>query len=537
MNDDSAESRYFPGDTEMSILANTVTAYFNSPERSEERQQIVQACVVELVKYNRRWDNRKVRLWFNNNRKGPIKAASVDNLNMSATPNLSITPQSVPPKKRIANKMSSKFLSSPVSRCNSPNSPTAHPDHLAIMHTDTGEMLTEDEQKLKEINQTQLIQSFKDRKWIEDIAPQTSIPKIYALQTLPQQLSPYSNVELLQTSEFGLVHPSFKMPPNVSQELQEFYKGPSYFENIEYGLIEAGIAKADLSPAIVEYTKDKHILHYEKKTLEIPTNYPITSILYNRDSKSLFVAYDKFVSQLSIADGSILRTLDTGGRQMRNSCLIMHMNCLFLGSRNNIYVFNYENDNAKALDSPYKSTNNIQSVGNSLIVSSRLSPSIVSIDETGKISHRFLGCQGGITSLARFDDNCFLSGSADYVIRLWDVRTSFPSIELDRHLGSVTAISNDGSIIASAGEDRRLRTWDIRNSLSIFESDTGMGVPIDISFSVQSGNITVITKEQYASNADGLGSNRLIGGSHRLGLVSPNQCLFYSIYDNENSVL
>lgn len=532
ISDDGSESRYFPGDIEKNILDATVQAYFNSPERSEERQQIVQSCVQELIKYNRRWDNRKVRLWFNNNRKGPIRAASIDNLNIAPASNIVITPQSIPPKKRMASKSTAKILSSPVSRCASPNSPSAHTDHLAIIATDTQELLTEDEQRMKESNQTKVIQAFKDRKWVEDIAPQTSIPKICAIQTLPQQLSPYSNAPLVQTSDFGMVHPSFNMPPNMYQQLQEFYKGPSYFENVEYGFIECGIAKAETAPAIVEYTKDTHILHYENKELQIESNYPVTSIIYNREARSFFLAYNKYVSQISAVDGSLMRTLDTNGQQMRESSLCMHLNSLFLANKDKIYFFLHDDTNAKFIPSPFKRTTNLLSVGNNLIIASRSSPGIISLDETGKISRRFIGCQSGVTSLAYLDNNCFLSGSADYVVRLWDVRTSFPTMELDRHLGSVTAISSDGKFfIASAGEDRRLRTWDIRSNIAVFEADTGMGVPIDISLSLHTGYINIITKGQGISNADGLGSSRLLGDSNRLGLVSPNQCLMYSIYD------
>lgn len=82
---------------EQSILVSYIRKFFEFPDRSEERSQLVQEVMVKLNSSARQWTPRAIRLWFNNNRKhylqdevfdagrGDIPPISEDNGVMNAT--------------------------------------------------------------------------------------------------------------------------------------------------------------------------------------------------------------------------------------------------------------------------------------------------------------------------------------------------------------------------------------------------------------------------------------------------------------------
>jgi hypothetical protein len=54
---------------EHSLLANHIQRYFETPDRSEQRAQIVREVLELLSGGGREWTHRSIRLWFNNNRR------------------------------------------------------------------------------------------------------------------------------------------------------------------------------------------------------------------------------------------------------------------------------------------------------------------------------------------------------------------------------------------------------------------------------------------------------------------------------------
>jgi hypothetical protein len=65
----SRKSRTATTSFEQKVFGNYIHRFFAAGERSVERGQIVKAVIEELGPCARKWTDRSVRLWFNNNRK------------------------------------------------------------------------------------------------------------------------------------------------------------------------------------------------------------------------------------------------------------------------------------------------------------------------------------------------------------------------------------------------------------------------------------------------------------------------------------
>ena len=109
MNEDEGkEGRYFPTESEISTLAKYIQIYFSHPERSVQRSQVVQQVVGILAPQNPHWDQRKIRLWFNNNKKIYYKGLSEQDVIIQKDPSRI---QYSPAKKYMRHHDHIQFLS------------------------------------------------------------------------------------------------------------------------------------------------------------------------------------------------------------------------------------------------------------------------------------------------------------------------------------------------------------------------------------------------------------------------------------------
>jgi WD40 repeat protein len=87
------------------------------------------------------------------------------------------------------------------------------------------------------------------------------------------------------------------------------------------------------------------------------------------------------------------------------------------------------------------------------------------------------GHTASVTSLAYSPDSTMIaSGSEDYTIKLWNIRTGYLTTTLAGHSGSILslAFSPDGSILISGSQDGTVRVWDISSGefLRVFKGHT-----------------------------------------------------------------
>jgi hypothetical protein len=77
---------------EQSVLAAHIQRFFDAPERSIDRADLVRAVLAALNFDNREWTPRLIRLWFNNNRKHYLARAT-----RTSAALLTPLPQAAPP--------------------------------------------------------------------------------------------------------------------------------------------------------------------------------------------------------------------------------------------------------------------------------------------------------------------------------------------------------------------------------------------------------------------------------------------------------
>jgi transposase InsO family protein len=71
--------RYFPTESEITILTWHMKSFFSLPERDPARSRIVQACSTQLSFHNPQWSTQHVRFYFNNHKKDILQFVSEDN--------------------------------------------------------------------------------------------------------------------------------------------------------------------------------------------------------------------------------------------------------------------------------------------------------------------------------------------------------------------------------------------------------------------------------------------------------------------------
>jgi WD40 repeat protein len=68
------------------------------------------------------------------------------------------------------------------------------------------------------------------------------------------------------------------------------------------------------------------------------------------------------------------------------------------------------------------------------------------------------------TALGKRASNLLLSGGADQVVRVWDVRAREALGKLRGHEGAITALAltSDGHTVCSSSMDKTAKLWDLR---------------------------------------------------------------------------
>ena len=293
-------NHFFITEDENQILTNALKVYPYKQGLPDEDIFLAQ-LKDELSRFNSTWDERKIRIWLLSKSQLTTQTfnqqQSQDFINFERPQSVNLTLSAIPPKKRIAANVPQKAISAQVSQLNSPVTDTIstifNKKSLPIP-------LTQEEQKSREYSQTKTIELFKDRKWSENVAPVINWPVINCLQTLPSSTFNYTKLPLIQSSEFGFIHPSFKMPKGISPAMAKFYKGPSAFKNTEYNMIEACCADALGHSAIIDFVNNQHILHNNGKEMTINIDYSPSSMIYHNESRSLFIGYKNYIAQINI---------------------------------------------------------------------------------------------------------------------------------------------------------------------------------------------------------------------------------------------
>lgn len=461
--------RYFPSPHEQAILTQHIEGYFQLPERSDERSKCVQKVTEKLVELNPRWNNRAVRLWFNNNKRC-LKTQQVQFDMGKAQP---LPTEQLPIKKRPPRSKSAAGM--PFVRPISPLADFSAGDILMQVFNVLQHAQTDDSKKDIEYDLTSRLIEIEGRSWVEHVSCIEPKYQINARRNFPG-MAPDGN----------LLNPRF--------DIIEKYEG------IDCATIINGI------PVIV----DNGEIHY---TESIDLQLPMTGscVSYDSYTRSMFVGIGNMVFPITcegmeVGDPMVLPC----GPLLRSSIDFMH-DCIAVGGKSQLMLFGRNRQLGCSVDPGIGGITSVCAVGDSIAVASRNHHAIKMLDKTGQSLGVFIGHGAGVTCVTDMNDSRFMSGSCDKTVRIWDVRTPKPVTQIQKHLGTVTVIgqhlTDSKHYVITGGEDNVIRCWDLRMLQELWEVGTGNGIPIALEYQEVAGNpagsLTVVTKEKTTTMAEG----------------------------------
>ena len=478
------DGRYFPSPQEQAILTQQIDKYFQLPERSEERSLCVQQVTAQLANINPRWTNRSVRLWFNNNKRTCLKQNSVqfDPSQVRAAP---LTVEQMPPKKRPPRSASVGANLGGFGYVGQPQ--TALPTDMyyvdrfrPIFERLQGEQ-TEEKKKEIESDLNELLIECENRAWAENIG---------AMQ---------ANRQLTVQGGMG-------------EKVRKVLANPP--EAHEYASIDCATF-VNGSPVVISESR----LFVGNAETEVEFDFPPAAVSFDRYTNSLFVVSGTSMFPVKFAEKEVGPGVDLGCGILLRSTVATWPDAIAVGAKSNLVMMGRDGSSAPVMyESGLRAVTSLAPIGPMMAVASRNHHAVHIVDHQGKVVHRCLGHGAGVTCLSSANDRTLLSGSADKTARLWDIHTSIPAVQLQRHRCPLTVVYDywhqGREYVVTGSEDHLVRLWDLRMPMDLLlETDVGSdrcraGVPIAVELGESTIGepdvLMVITKEKDTTTSEGL---------------------------------
>jgi len=444
------ECRYFPSDNELKVLVCYLQVYFSHPERSLQRSRIVQCVVNALRSINSHWNNRTVRLWFNNNRKMFFKEKSIgsflNNLPDSINP-INLRSISVPNSydgKYYENKQKIEEIQ------NHMDSNNLGFEKYRLLELEVGE---------------KLISTNNDRLKLFDIKNSEEIGLKHIITS--------SNDPIIS--------------PKTAEILFEYIETGCWFDNGSYGLIT------------FDPCTQVHNLLLNNDIIELPFDLPASSIEVI-DNNTYVYAFRYLYCYNSHHKEWIM--MDSQSKTNGSSITLWNNNVtLATGSSLFCWDSNCSNNThfTQCINTYFERIDSICSIAGNLVISSRDYHSSMVFATNGSLLTRLYGHTSGISCLSEYDQNCFLSGSADQTIILWDIRNATPGLIMSKNDGIVTSLfgSQETYRVFSGSTDGKIRGWDLRYLSVCFCSFPSYSAPMSLFYSPFSSELNSIYSERY----------------------------------------
>ena len=549
LEDDSKEGRYFPNETELQILVNYLRVYFSHPERSPQRSQVVQQVVSLLSNSNKHWSHRTVRLWFNNNKKVYYHPSNSTNGNQLTDQKeigstiAAIAPPYQPPKKTIPHipPRSLSVVQFPPRFDSQPRFVTDN-QATTMIPLQPHQLLQQQQQPIK-VTTTRIQQQPQTHAHVSFIShPTITSPAASSVSTVSSN-SPFANNLMLEKEKIMMEKDKLAVSQEVEQRLsakitamqEQLYEelvsaqsqqhrnlirdissltpNNAYLtpkvpkEVIPISNVELIEASSIVGPqaALVAYLEgsEDQYLCFNGRTVPVGVLSPVTSMAFSEAHNQFFLQSDGVIKSFS-ADTLEPSLSFNSPRKSIHSAMTFLNGSLILACGSSILTWSKDSLNTNdpqfktCLTSYLKKITSITTVANFIVVASNNHHTPHIFADNGTIVARPIGHVAGVTALGRYDDSCFLTGSADQSTKLWDIRTNTPVLTMLRHKGIVTAVSGIDGLVLSGGTDGIVRGWDLRNNTHIFSANIGTSAPLEIGVpyaDVNGASLTVVTSE------------------------------------------
>lgn len=506
--------------SEEDILNRRMELYYMYSEQSENREQLVRDTTIELNQINPRWDEKMVNSWFINNKINLKPTPVFDPNQIQASP---ISIDKMPLKKRhvIPPRPASVGPISCISHyVPTPEYPTN--DHLeSIFSSFTDQqVLMPESQKILESRITNKLFEITSKLWYENIATIEQRPGLSI--TDPSSISPIQ----------------MKEPDTLQAELK-----------LVYNSLETGIALPGGAAACVDFNSDEQCRYFRFCDKQLPLNlrYRASSIMYDVASNTFFIISGTRLTRINANEMAIISSnkINNCSTMLRSSLCALNES-IAIGMKQNIGIISRETLNSKVANgeeiilsasaqTSLPSISSIASVSNNIAVASNNHHSIHLFNNSLQDIQSFIGHGAGVTCLSQFAENQFISGSADFTARLWDIRSITPCLQMQRHYGPISTVScaqsetNLNPVIITGGYDHTVRVWDLRAMRVMQKVQTGAGIPISADYSIFGRSLTIITKEFDSSPSYGFCTTREDELATHIVETSPNLCICYHI--------
>ena len=489
---ETKDGRHFPTDAESKVLINHLQIYFSHPQRSIQRAQVVQSVVSILAPNNKHWNHRTVRLWFNNNKKVFYHPKA------PVPPEPRKEPLPPPPKAPVTfvpGRSLSVMPFRPVED-NADDAGTAQTTYPVYAHKSGTlalcvgaqyEQLAQNpspEQKAEcEAAITQQIIKIHDDRW---------------QQVIPNRPAKTSIVDPMS------INPTIVNPPVELPTVESVAK---------YDLIHSSTVMPDGDPVVVAFDANEGAqkLFYNGRSANVQLRGPVTAMVYDRENEVIWLHAGDVVRGFDGRTMSAIQSIETGKYCKRSVMALSNDNQhLMVAAGSSIWRWSRklgeplmdQNGSEVCLTLSMPSITSLATLGEYVVVASSDYNTAQVYAQNGAIVDRAIGHTSGITALSGFDENCFLSGSADQSVMLWDIRSSIPVVNIMRHRGVVTSIYGDGNskhhLVLTGGTDGVLRGWDLRAFHHLFTIALGETPPQTLHYSHAGHRITAILSEKTA---------------------------------------
>lgn len=506
VNKTDDDDRHYASNEEMQILRPNLRLYFSYPERSISRKELVDKVLEELKKKNaEHWDAKKVRVWFNNNKKAAlsvdperIPTAQIPPIPMG-DPNQMLTGDISDNKANLGQKNNSRAQTNgnigpqeiqippipelSVEIASDQNSYQSvlqkHYEYLNTIRKLSQENVSINTLKTLASNFNQCINQMIKKLNVESIFSfDTMAKKVYAFPT-KQFLTNFSE-SLTSISSSGQ-YPQISeckmdkitdhiqrkqdlaVPVGNIPNYSKFYQR-SVSENIQDipGIIcSTFMDEGELIYTFYAQNSKCYSLSINGNVIPIPCYQAPTSIVYDSDMKIVWIAAECRIFGISVESLSLVDILFASAHPLEYTSISIIDGNLYLTTQSSIVIYKKNAQNQQPFSSIVTELNPVSYQNK--IIPEDLDQSIINKKRGRNHMNTFTPSCRNYNFTTSIDKSIIVSSSVSNQIDVLNSDRQQVGL-LVGHTGSTTALSTYKDLLFSGSADFTMKAWDVKKN-------------------------------------------------------------------------